>query len=470
MKKQTLLGAVALTTIAVAGGAHAGVLTSTDVKIAGTSATVAGPVVLANDFDIKGTALEGTVGLNWAPSAGAILPSGNALLTVNLVGGATFGKVVTAGAVVTKGSCMPTTTVSSGGAATDKTVTFLVSNLQGCTNAAADNLQFQLPLKLDGSNTAVNVEAGLKTELGTPIDGGMVSTFAGHTKTNLVDFKNAISVEIKADTVPTYATLQSKFKALTPDNALGTVKVAVASYAKGIDNVASVTAAGDITAVKLTAKGDFSTVDIKSTDNGVPTTTAFAEATKGSGTATAAVAGGALTHTIAATAKADTVIKASTYTIAADLTAAGYKAAALTVAATPIQSITREGASYLIPWVASGALSTTSTSNTVIRMSNIGAGATGPVSVELLTSSSGVPASTALVQVAPSIAKGGELVLTSGSLQSALGADFGRGDIRITVEGQPSDLIVRRFVQSTVNGALSEVSLGRNASGVEPTN
>lgn len=462
MKKQTLLGAVALTTIAVAGGAHAGVLTAGPVG----AATVKAPVVLANDFDIKGTALSGSTGLNWAPSAGAILPTGNAILTVNIVGGATFGTAVNAGAVVTNGTCAPTTTVSSGGAATDKSVTFLVSNLQGCNNTPANNLQFVLPTKLDGTNTAVNFEAGLKTELGTPIDGGVASTYDSKTKTNLIDFKNAISVTIEADAVPTYATLASKFKALTADKALGTVKVAVAGYAKGIDDVTKVTADTEVTAVKLTAKGDFSTVDIKA--NGATT---FTEATKGSGTATASVAGGAATHTIAAAEQGTSpVIKASTYTIAADLTAAGYKAAALTVAATPIQSITREGASYLIPWVASGALSTTSTSNTVIRMSNIGAGATGPVSVELLTSSSGVPASTALVQVAPSIAKGGELVLTSGSLQSVLGADFGRGDIRITVEGQPSDLIVRRFVQSTVNGALSEVSLGRNASGAEPTN
>jgi hypothetical protein len=460
MKKQTLLGAVALTTIAVTGGAHAGTLTAGNVG----TATVKAPVVLANDYDIKGAALSGSTGLVLTPSSGAILPTGNALLTVNIQGGATFGTAVTAGAVVANGACAPTTTVSTGGAATDKTVTFLVSNLGGCTNGVP--MHFVLPTKLDGANTAVNFEAGLKTELGTPIDGGIASTYVSATKTNLIDFKNAISVTIEADAVPTYATLTSKFKSLTADKTLGTVKVAVAGHAKGINDVTQVTADTEVTAVKLTAKGDFSTVDIKA--NGATT---FTEATKGSGTATASVAGGAATHTIAAVEQGTApVIKASTYTIAADLTAAGYKAAALTIAATPIQSITREGASYLIPWVASGALSTTSTSNTVIRMSNIGAGATGPVSVELLTSSSGVPASTALVQVAPSIAKGGELVLTSGSLQSALGADFGRGDVRITVEGQPSDLIVRRFVQSTVNGALSEVSLGRNSSGTEPTN
>jgi hypothetical protein len=462
MKKQTLLGAVALTTIAVAGGANAGTLTAGAVG----AATVKAPVVLGNDFDIKGAALSGSTGLVLTPSVGAILPTGNAILTVNLVGGATFGTQVTAGAVTANAGCAPTTTVSTGGAAGDKTVTFLVSSLGGCTNAVP--LHVVLPTKLDGSNTTVNFEAGLKTELGTAIDGGLAST------SSLITFKNAITVEVAADTAPTYATLNSKFKSLTADKTLGTVKVAVATYAKGIDDVTKVTAAADVTAVKLTSKGDFSTVDIKSTD-AAATTTTFTEATAGSGTAVATVSGGAQTHTIAAAEKgAAPIIKASTYTVAADLTAAGYKAAALAIPATSIQSITREGASYLLPWVASGALSTTSTSNTVVRLSNIGAADTGPVSIELLTSSKGVAASTALVPVAASIAKGGELVLTSASLQSTLGADFGRGDIRVTVEGQPSDLIVRRFVQSTVNGALSEVSLGRGQItgnlGVEPVN
>jgi len=460
MKKQTLLGAVALTTIAVAGGAHAGTLTAT----ATAGATVDKAVVLAADFTAAATS-EGVIGLNLEPSVGAILPSGNAILTVNLVGGATFAEAITAGAVLANNTCAPTTTVSSGGAEGSKTVSFLVSNLNGCTNAG-DHLQFEVPVKLDGTTSAVNVEAGLKTELGTPIDGGVVSTYDSKTKANLIDFKNAISVAIAADNVSTYATLTSKFKALTADKTLGTVKVAVAGYAKGIDDVTKVTADTEVTEVKLTAKGDFSTVDIKA--NGATT---FAEATKGSGTATATVAGGAATHTIAAAEQGTSpVIKASTYTIAAALTASGYRASALAVAATPIQSITREGASYLLPWVASGTLSSTSTSNTVVRLSNIGAAATGPVSIELLTSSAGVPASTALVPVAASIAKGGELVLTSTSLQNLLGADFGRGDIRVTVEGQPSDLIVRRFVQSTVNGALSEVSLGRSAAGAEPQN
>ena len=58
------------------------------------------------------------------------------------------------------------------------------------------------------------------------------------------------------------------------------------------------------------------------------------------------------------------------------------------------------------------------------------------------------------------------------AIQDLVGANFGRGDIRLAVEAQPANLIVRRFVQSTVNGVLSEVSLGRTAgtSNSEPVN
>ena len=464
MKKQTLLGAVALTTIAVAGQAGAGVLTVADVNGASVKATA----VLAKDYDIKGAALSGTVGLNWAPSAGAILPAGNAMLTVNLIGGATFGTAVTPGAVVTKGTCAPTTTISEGGSATSKSVTFLVSNLQGCKNEVANNLQFKLPLKLDGSNTAVNVEAGLKTELGNAIDGGLASTYDADTKTDLISFKNAITVTPNADDVATYASLKSKFKELATtgaDDVIGTVSIKVDALSKGINDVAVKTAATDVTSAVFTVKGDVSTIKL------VTGGATYAETTEGSGTSKATVNapagadnGTAKVHTISLTELAtDPVIKASTYSVSVDLTAADYKAASLSIGATQLQSLTREGAAYLLPWVASGTLSTTSTSNTVVRLANIGTEATGPVSIELLTSSTGTAPSTTLVPVAASIAKGGELVLTSGDFEAKLGANFGRGDIRITVEGQPESLIVRRFVQSTTTGALSEVSLGRTA-------
>jgi len=461
MKKQTLLGAAALTTLAVAGAAHAGTLSAANVG----GASVTKNRVVATEVALTAAGSKGTVGLTLTPSTGAILPSGNALLKVSLTGGATFGKAVTAGAVLKGATCQPTTTVSSGGGENDSTVTFLVSGLNNCSSAAA--VELLVPVKLN-TTASVNIETNLTTELGTSIDGGTASTFVPATKTtaakNLISFARAFDVEVTPDTTPTKALLAGGFKALTADVALGEVEIVVTPDAyNGIDAAATQAVAADVTNAKFTVKGDLSTVDVLV--NGTPASAA--------GVVNIATPAGI--YSIDAGIKAPTppatayAIKSSAYTIETELTLKSTYNPQPAFGPSSIQPIVREGASYLLPWVASGTLSATSTSNTVVRIANTGA-ATGAVSIELLTSSAGVPASTGLVPVATSIAKGGELVLTSQSLQDKLGADFGRGDIRVTVEGQPSDLIIRRFVQSTVNGALSEVSLGRSATGQEPQN
>ncbi|MFK4059046.1 hypothetical protein [Brevundimonas sp. NPDC046655] len=460
MKKQTLLGAAALTTLAVAGAANAGTLTNAPAL---TGATVKANHVVASEVTLDSTSSKGKVGLALTPSTGGILPSGNAILTVTLTGGAKFGDAVTAAAVIKNtGACAPTAVVSSGGGASTSSVTFLVSELGGCTNTAPLNLL--IPVQLT-STSAVNVETNLTTEAGTAIDGGKASTFVAATSTvpakNLISFAKAFDVEFEADDVLTAAKLSDGFKSFVGDTALGTAEVVATGAYNGIHAAAAASSATDVVSVKFTVKGDLSTVDVLVDGDAVNSSgvVSFTDATNG-------VAG---TYDIEAAIKAPVApqtapyaIKGSAYTVQADLTLASGYTAPGTFGPAAIQSITREGSSYLLPWVASGTLSTTSTSNTVVRIANTGA-ATGAVSVELLTSSTGVPASTGLVPVAASIAKGGELVLTSASLQTALGADFGRGDIRVTVEGQPQNLIVRRFVQSTVNGALSEVSLGRTA-------
>ena len=465
MKKQTLLGAAALTTLAVAGAAHASTLTAGTV----TGANITGTRVVASEVTLSTAASKGVVGLILKPSATAILPSGNALLKVSLTGGAKFGSDVTAGAVVKNGACDPTTVISTGGGAGTSSVTFLVSTLGGCTNALPIHLA--IPVQVT-STSAVNVETNLTTEAGTPIDGGSATTFVagtgGASDTNLISFAKAFTVKYVADTVVTKALLPD-FKTLSGDVALGTaeIKVDTAAY-KGLNSAtgAGLVLATEVLDAKFTVVGDLSTVDIKVGGTAVDSTT---------GITNIATPGAVVVPVIAAikTPVAPQVtpyaIKGSNYTVETALTLdAGYNAQPA-FGPTAIQSITRDGSSYLLPWVASGTLATTSTSNTVVRIANTGA-ATGAVSVELLTSSKGVAASSTLVPVATSIAKGGELVLTSQSLQDKLGADFGRGDIRVTVEGQPQNLIVRRFVQSTVNGALSEVSLGRSATGAEPQN
>lgn len=462
MKKQSILSAAALTTLALAGAAQAGTLTAAPVA----GATVAGARVIASEVKLDSkTNGTGVIGVALTPSTGAILPSGNALLTFSLTGGATFGSAVTAGAIVKNGTCAPTTTVSSGGAAAGSTVTFLISSLAGCNDTNA--IHALIPAQLN-STAGVNVTSNLTTELGTAIDGGTASTVSSKG-VDLISFAKAFSVKFTPDTVTTAATLVSKFKGLTADTALGTITVAADTTAyTGIAGTTQV-AATDLSKAAVTLKGDFATVDVVLTGAG------FSKAQTASnalGTATfttdAPVVG---TYAVNAAVNAKTpIIAGSGYTATVELTPTTVYNAIPASGPTALQPVTREGSSFLLPWVASGTLSKTSTSNTVVRIANLGTAASGAVSIELLTSSTGAPTSTALVPVASSIAAKGELVLTSALLEAYLGADFGRGDIRITVESLGSDLSVRRFVQSTVNGALSEVSLGRSALGTEPQN
>lgn len=426
--------------------------------------------MIASEIALSSTNSKGTIGVALAPSGG-VLPAGSTLLKVSLTGGAKFGTAVTTAAVVANGACAPSTVLSTGGGVEDSSVTFLVSGLNTCTSALPIHLK--LPVQLT-SQSAVNVETVLTTEAGTPIDGGFATTYDSAAATpagqNLISFAKAFKVETVADTVTTAATLASGFKALTTDVALGQVDITVSPFYRGVDlatgAVGAQAALGDVTSGKFTVKGDLSTVNVLAAGTAVSATT-------GVRTITSPTASTVFTAGIKAPVAGDPAfaIKSSAYTVETQLTLDAAKGYATQAAGAPaaIQTITREGASYLLPWVASGTLSTTSTSNTVVRIANLG-DATGAVSLELLTSSKGVAASTTLVPVASSIAKGGELVLTSQSLQDTLGADFGRGDIRVTVEGQPQNLIVRRFVQSTVNGALSEVSLGRSSTGQEPQN
>lgn len=458
MKKQTLLGAVALTTLAVAGTASAGTLSPNGT---GTSIVTQNRVIAT---EAAAASLSGTVSLKLVPSDNAILPQGNAVLKISLDGGATFGTAVTSAAVTGNGgSCTPTVSPSSGGGKDDSSVTFLVSTLNGCKGAAgaaaAEPILIDIPVKLNGTAN-VNVTTDLRTEAGTAIDGGTATTFkaatAGAPAVNLFSFAPAFALKARPATAGNVTALLSDFKTLGSNTSLGTSEITVNTGAyTGIGTGSRAVATADVTAVKYTVKGSVETVDVNVAGAGV--SPAKVPAT-GILTATGP---GQVTYT-AAPLSTPVPITASSYTVAADVTLSADFAAQPTYAAQSLGSIVRDGASYMVPWVASGTLSTTSTSNTVIRIANTGA-KTGPVSLELLTSSAGVAPSTKLISVAPSIAKGGEVVLTSGQIETLVGADFGRGDIRLTVEAQPSDLIVRRFVQSTVNGALSEVSLGRTA-------
>jgi len=452
MKKQTLLGAIALTTLAVgaAGAANAQQYTVVSTKVG--ASTVSAAATVASEVTLGATNSKGSLGLAVTPSASAILPGGNSILSITLTGGHTFGTNLTPGAIVTNGACDPTTSISSGGLSTDNTVSFLLSGLGGCTNGTP--IHVLVPAQLASTTTALGVSTTFKTELGTSIDGGSASL------TKIVQFAPAFKVTTTADATTTAATLASGFKSLTADVALGTVVVAVTANSKGIDDVTKVAANADVTKAdfKFVGNQTAKTVSLKYDATAIPTTGLLSVNNPVT-----------LNGAITAVAGGDP-IPASTYTVDTTLTvASGFTAPAAT-GAQFLQSITREGTTYLIPWASSGTLAQSTGNSTVVRISNIGSGTAGAVSAELLSSSTGVAASTSLVQLSSGIANGGEVVITGASLETAIGSNFGRGDIRLTVEAQPSTLITRRFIQNVTNGSLTEVSLGRDATGNEPQN
>lgn len=464
MKKQSLLGAAALSTVAFAGVANAQELT----PVAAGASTVGEYRVIATESKLTSTQRTGVIGLSYKVGAGT--PSALSKLTVALSEGAVFSKAfsITQLNDDVDNECAPTISLSTGGAAGTSAATFLVEGLNKCVD---DALIFNVPVTLAATPASFNIATSLTTEAGTKIAAGTATT---QTETaDLISFDSAVKINIAADDVATQATIDSDFQKLATvgdfDNIIGTATVAVdTSKYLGIDSAAKI-ASTNFSNTAFTVVGDLENVVVAVNGEVVEE----GEATPNEGTAIIAPVAANYTVTVTETGE-DNSIPGGSYQgrIRLNVPASGAVVNSVATGLVSLQSVTREGAQYLIPWVASRTLAQTSTSNTVIRIANIGSSAVGRVSAELLTSSNGVTTST-LVPLASSITPRGELVITSNSLQNAIGSDFGRADIRITVEGAPANLVVRRFVQSTVNGALSEVSLGRGNGadvGSEPVN
>lgn len=143
------------------------------------------------------------------------------------------------------------------------------------------------------------------------------------------------------------------------------------------------------------------------------------------------------------------------------------------------ETLQTDGFSYIIPWVASQTLSGASGNQSVIRVSNIrsdGSTAGGNVYVQVYNASTGNAGLSAGRSVlVGTIGLTGELVITSQSLETALG-NFGRADLRLTVATTASatngandlpatvagvgasTIVVKRLI-ATANGSLTEVAV-----------
>ena len=110
MKKQTLLGAIALTTLTVGAAGAANAQQYTLSQVAATGATVTATLAVASELKVDSTS-KGIVGIALTPSVGAVLPGGNSVISFTLTGGHTFGTAVTGAAIVANNTCAPTATV-----------------------------------------------------------------------------------------------------------------------------------------------------------------------------------------------------------------------------------------------------------------------------------------------------------------------------------------------------------------------
>lgn len=149
------------------------------------------------------------------------------------------------------------------------------------------------------------------------------------------------------------------------------------------------------------------------------------------------------------------------------------------------ETLQTDGFSYIIPWVASQTQSGASGNQSVIRVSNIrsdGSTSGGNVYVQVYnptTGNAGLSAGRSVL--VGTIGLTGELVLTSQSLEAALG-NFGRADLRLTVTTTATDgnnlpggvgtaagaattttagsstIVVKRLI-ATSNGGLTEVEI-----------
>ncbi len=459
LKKLILAGVGAAAFI---GSADAVTLTVTKIADAAGPFTTVAPLKVASEM-LQGNTVgannnrDETIALATFSVVSGTFPSGNVIVNAS-ISGATFDAALT-GLSLDFADCTAgaTAVISTGGAEGSTSVSWVVSNLDKCLTT--DVVVVTLPLDLDLVGAPVSVTLGVVTESGsTPVDGGpqTVSSFITTTTP-------AYSASIKAAAASTVTANVSevtgaykKFVATTVPSIikadLGSVQLK-ADTAVAIDISGTLTKAiiGDYLTASIVATGDLTAfqevVDPVSLDGTIATSKTTTAATF------AAVEGGAFgtaftgAAVFAVETDADTAIPASTYTIAvtptleAALTGAGNLAVSST-AATAVSNIARNGTSVKLPWVVSATQAGASGTGAVnfIRVTNRTAVAFGPITATVLASNNaGSLAKTA--QLAPSLAAGSELLVNSGSLETLLGSNFGRGDIEVTVEGAGATVV-----------------------------
>lgn len=340
--------------------------------------------------------------------------------------------------------------ISSGGTTATGSVTFVLSDAQGC--AVGDRIEVTLPIRATGAGN-IAATAGFTTEGGVPVDG------AAKTR-NLVSLVSAFEPVVVADTTASTLTLASGFKAFAGDNVLGAVGVRLRDNTFR-DLGGNAAAPGDVESIAVTVSGDFSgfgtatgsaSLRVAGTAATISGSTASitltgTDAVNAVTTGTSGSTGLASVTIVPSVAPTAVVLNASAYSASVTgtfVTGSSYSTATES-ASGALDSVVREGTTILLPWTSSQTNAAVTGSNNIVRIGNRTNAAISGVFARVVNSSTSGFANSSLVPLGVTIPAGGELLLTSETLQAALG-DFARGDIEVVIEAQSSALSVRRLV------------------------
>lgn len=466
MTKTFLLAATALTALVATSAQAQANLALSNVNATANDAIESAGFTLASEINFS-TPIDRFIELTLTPTVSAVLPTGNALLTISFsAADEDFGTDVTAAAVlqgdgVTAGLlCVPTRTVAQDGDELQNTVTFLLSSLSGCNNA--NPIRLRIPVEIDDENT-ITVNSNFRTEAGTPIDGGTdsVSALQFAEAFEVVVDDNSANVDVVADVEadPVYTNFE------TPGTyTLGSVEVDVdTSIAKTVPSggtAATFVAATDITDLTVTVTADTGSfegldveidgtdIDVEDEDYETATSGAISPITDpddididvsedNDAGETDVISGG----TFSASVLVDLATGFSDFTVSGD-----------------IAPVTLGGTNFVAPWLAINNANNSST----VRVSNSG-DATGPVILTLTSASDGSAVQTCdsadLAELA-SIPANGRIEIDVTDLRTCFGTAVANGDVRFTIQGSDDDLTAKARLRSST-GTVVETSLGR---------
>jgi hypothetical protein len=356
----------------------------------------------------------------------------------------------------TYSGCSHSTTLSEGGLAKGKSVTFVVNLNTGCTSTAGPDLFIlDAPLTVTGSGE-VTVTGKISTG-GTSIDNGEA------TARTLIKNEAGIIFTTDTDTTATNWKLAgtTAYTTLTDNTDIGTYTLKFATADANTGPFINADATTRLDSLNLTAdvkvEGDVSATSIS-----IGGTNGTKNADKNTSSRTA-IAASATAVVIKVVADADlkTSQPSRTYSMTVTPATTSDKFTAPSAKTQTLQTVGLEGTNFNVPWVAGSQ----SPSSTVIRIANNGTTDTGAVTVMIKspirnegTTVGGTTCTSSTLSSLGKIAAGGELTLGATELKSCFG-DFKRGDLVVTVQAATDNLTAKARL-TTASGQISETSIG----------